>query len=168
MVAAVSVRVITGGASCGTWCCRDMLPGRLRDLDLARRAVGQVVELEHPAVAPLVDEALDQPAVQAADEVGVGLGQLAERAVGEGDRGAVVVDDGLGVEAERGQLGDERLGAGAGAGRRSAAAAPCSRPASTASAAERSAAAASRSSIRASTGKAGGSRPSDGASAASE
>ena len=53
----------------------------------------------HLAVAPGVDEALDQAAVEAAHEVGVGLGQLAERAAGEGDGGAVVVDDRLRVEA---------------------------------------------------------------------
>ena len=98
------MRVITEGASCEDRDDWDRLPACGRDLDLARRAVGQVVERDDLAVATGVDEALDQAAVEAAHQLGVGLGQLAERAVGEGDRGAVVVDDRLGVEAERGQL----------------------------------------------------------------
>ena len=125
------------------------------------------MERHHLAVAPSVDEPLHQAPVEAAHEVGVGLGQLAERTAGERDGGAVVVDDRLRIEAEGGELLGERLGTGAGR-RPAAAAVPCSRPASTASAAGRSALAARRRSIRASTGNAGGSKPSDGASAASE
>ena len=76
-----------------------MLPAAVAISTWHGRAVGQIVEGDHLAVAPGVDEALDQAPVEAAHEVGVGLGQLPERAAGEGDRGAVVVDDRLGVEA---------------------------------------------------------------------
>ena len=156
------------GPPAGTGAVGFMLPGRRRDLDLAGRAVGQVVELDDLAVAALVDEPLDQAPVQAAHEVGVGLGQLAERAAGEGDGGAVVVDDGLGVEPERRQLGGEGLGTGAGAAVGPPRPPPARGPPRRRRPPDRSALAARRSSMRASTGKAGGSNPSAGASAASE
>ena len=116
LVAAVSVRVITEGASCGD---RDELgPGYRRAVAISTwhgRAIGKIVERHHLAVASGVDEALHQAPVEAAHEVGVGLGQLSERTAGERDGGAVVVDHRLRVEAEGGELLGERLGAGAGA-----------------------------------------------------
>ena len=53
-----------------------------------------------------LDETLDEAAVEAADEVGVGLGQLSERAVREGDRGRLVVAGDRRVEPESVELGD--------------------------------------------------------------
>src|SRR3546814_1951505 len=88
-----------------------MLSGGERDLDLARSAVGEIVEVDDGAVAAGVDEPLYETPVQRAHDLGVRLGQLAEGAPGEGHREAGVVDDGLRVEAERGQLRVERLAA---------------------------------------------------------
>ena len=71
-----------------------VLVQRYRDemLDLARLPVDEGVEVDDLGAAHGLDEALDQPRWRRADEVGVGLGQLAERAVGEGDdRGLAVV-----------------------------------------------------------------------------
>ena len=123
------------------------------------------VEVVDLGVAHRLDEALDHAAVQRAHEVGVGLGQLAERAVGEGDDGGLAVVGAVdrGVEAEAVELGDERFEAatarrrGGGVGRALARGRPrrrrrrWRRPSS-----------ARRTSMRASSGKVGGSRPSDG------
>ena len=72
---------------------------------------------------PGLHEPLDQAPVQAAHQLGVGPGQLLERAAGEADGHAVVVGHDGGVEPEGGQLGEERLlarhgavGAGGGGG----------------------------------------------------
>ena len=97
----------------------------LAGLDLAGRAVDERVELGHLGTADLVDEPLDHAAVQAADQVGVLLGQRAERAVGEGHDGTALEIDHLGVESESGLLADERVERGRVA---RATAAPCSRP----------------------------------------
>ena len=147
-------------------------------VDLARRAVGERVEVVDPGAAERVDEALDQALVQRAHDLGVGLGQLAERAVGEGDRGACrrrrPPPPGRTPARRAGPPGPRRtcrrrasLMSSATASA-AASASPCSRPASTTSSLPRPPAAATRSSMRASTGKVAGSSPSDGASAASE
>ena len=124
------------------------------------RAVDEVVERRRTSPSPArVDEALDQAPVQAADQLGVGLGQLAERAVGERDRWRrrrPSTDSGSKPERGRARRrAPRRRRAGAGR-RRSASAAPCSRPASTASsAAGAGARRPRRSSMRASTGNGG-------------
>ena len=109
-----------------------------------------------------LDEALDQAAVQAAHQVGVGLGQLPERAVGEGDRGRR-----RRRRRRRGRTraASSRATSAARQRRRRrpsareppglASASPCSRPASAASSAPRPAAPAICSSMRASTGNGG-------------
>ena len=76
------------------------------------------MEADDLGPAELVDEALDQAAVQAAHQLGMGLGQLAERAVGEADDGghAVVRAVDRRVEAERVELGDECFEARGGLG----------------------------------------------------
>src|SRR3546814_12591165 len=86
-----------------------MLSGGERDLDLARSAVGEIVEVDDGAVAAGVDEPLYETPVQRAHDLGVRLGQLAEGAPGEGHREAGVVDDGLRVEArsEKRRVGKE-------------------------------------------------------------
>src|SRR5262245_39159133 len=83
---------------------------RHRDqVDLARGAVDQAVELGDLDVAQLVDQALDEPAMHPAHGIGVGFGQRPKWAVRESDRGAVGVLDRLRVEAELGLLDDERV-----------------------------------------------------------
>jgi len=54
-------------------------------------AVDQRVELVHQGVAHGIDEALHHAAVQRADQLGVRLGQLLERAVRERDDGGLAV-----------------------------------------------------------------------------
>src|SRR3954451_18059925 len=53
--------------------------------DPARVAVVQRRELHNASPAVLADDALRDPAVEVAHQFGVGLGQLPEGAVGEGD-----------------------------------------------------------------------------------
>src|SRR5687767_1022928 len=103
LVAALSVSVITSillWGRTGSRTTTRMLPGggSRRDLHLAGGAVRETVELDDHAVAPGLDEPLDETAVQVADELGVDLGELLERAAGEGDRRAVGVDDAGRVE----------------------------------------------------------------------
>ena len=143
--------------------------------------MGERAELGDLGVAHLGHEPGDEAPVEPADEVGVGAGEVGERAVGErhdgGDRrrrrrrpspsvGAVGHDR---VEAEAVEVGDERLERrrGLGVARR-----PVPRPRSRrrpmASAGLAPRRWAMASTIRASIGIIGGSRPSDGASGASE
>ena len=87
--------------------------GRLRalgdhQLHLTRRAVDQRVELDDFGSTEAVNQALDHAAVHLADQLGVGFGQLAERAPGEGHYGAVVDFGNLRVEAEPGLLRHQR------------------------------------------------------------
>src|SRR3989440_1604173 len=114
---AVSVRVSMdppGAGSCAVLSVSD------RDGHMARFGVVQRGELLDPSPAHLVDDALAQPAVEIADELGVGLGQLPERAVQELDAGRALVlavgGVGRGLEAELGELVVERPHAAAGAG----------------------------------------------------
>ena len=108
----------------------------------------RVVERRRPRPPPDgVDEALDQAPVQAAHEVGVGLGQLAERAVGEGDGGARRRRRPTAGSKPSAASSARRAPSSAGAsparpGRRRRPR-PCSRPASTASSAPAPAPAAS-------------------------
>ena len=89
-----------------------MLPGT--DRDLARSAVDEGAELTYFGVTHAGDEAGDQAAVQATDELGMLGGDVGERAVGEGDDRRVVVvavgDDR--VEAETVEVGHQGLEAG--------------------------------------------------------
>ena len=77
---------------------------------MARLGVVQRGELFDPSPTHLVDDALAQPAVEVAHELGVGLGQLPERAVQELDAGRALVlavgGVGRGLEAELGELVD--------------------------------------------------------------
>ncbi len=58
------------------------------------------MELVDHGAADGVDEPLDEPAMEAAHDVGVRLGQLTERSMREGHRGLAVVVDHGGIEAE--------------------------------------------------------------------
>src|SRR5260370_29359646 len=91
-----------------------------RNGHMARLGVVQRGELLDPSPAHLVDDALAQPAVEIADELGVGLGELPERAVQELDAGRTLVlavgGVGRGLEAELGELVVERPHAAAGPG----------------------------------------------------
>src|SRR6266540_2667262 len=62
----------------------------VRDRDMARLRVVQRRELLDPSPADLLDDAFAQAAVQVADELGVRLGELAERAVQELDARATL------------------------------------------------------------------------------
>ena len=61
------------------------------EVDPARIPVDQGAEALHGAAAHPVDKTLDEAPVQVAHEVGTLLGQLAERAVGEGHRGGIAL-----------------------------------------------------------------------------
>ncbi len=82
---------------------------------MARLRVVQRRELLDCSPADGVDHALAQPAVEVADELGVRLGQLAERAVEELDAGGVAGAVGFqrGLEPELGELALERAEAAA-------------------------------------------------------
>ena len=100
-------------------------------------AVDERVEVDDLDLAGTddVDEALDQAAVQAAHEIGVGLGQLAERAVGERDR--VAVSSSPAIAGSKPRRSSSATSASR-HGRRLTcvpSARPCSRPASAASSA---------------------------------
>ncbi len=73
--------------------------------------MGEGVEVVDRPFAGLLDEALDHATVQRTHELGMRLGQLAERAVGEGDHRdlAVVGAVDRGIEAQHLELSDERL-----------------------------------------------------------
>ncbi len=80
--------------------------------------MSQVVERHDAGPAGLVDEPLEQAAVQRAHQLGLGLGQLGERAVGERHgRGVALVDPGR-VEAELVEHRDGGIDAGPAGGRR--------------------------------------------------
>src|SRR6202008_3838864 len=72
------------------------------ELNLAGRAVDQRVEDIHGdlAVGHRLEQALHQSAVEVAHQVGADFGDVAERAVGEGDGGAVALDVEHRIEAE--------------------------------------------------------------------
>src|SRR5260370_33477562 len=114
---AVSVRVSMGppgDGSCAIFSVSD------RNGHMARLGVVERCELLDPSPTDLVDDALAQPAVQIADELGVRLGELPERAVQELDAGRALVlavgGVGRGLEAELGGLVVERPAAAARAG----------------------------------------------------
>src|SRR4051794_27795689 len=111
LAAALSVTVMTG-SSCWIVISPPRLAGGERDL--ARRAVDERAEPRDLRPAHGFDEAFDEAAVQVADELGVRLRELGERAAAERDDDTVVVDDG-GIEADPAQLVDERGDAHGGA-----------------------------------------------------
>src|SRR5437764_306311 len=61
------------------------------EVNVARIAIGEGGKGGDGGPTELVDEPLDQPPMQVADQLGIGLGQVAERAVGEGDGGQPTV-----------------------------------------------------------------------------
>ena len=86
---------------------------------MAGLGVVQRRELVDCSPADGVDDAFAQPAVQVADQLGVGLGQLPERTVEELDAGGAAVGAigfQRGLEAELGELGLQRPEAAAGPG----------------------------------------------------
>src|SRR6266542_1179709 len=110
LVDAVSVMVSMGppGASRAIFRVSD------GDRHVARLGIVQRGELLDSPPADLVDHALAQAAVQVADQLGVRLGELAERAMEELDAGGALVlavgGVGCGLEAELSELVVERPG----------------------------------------------------------
>jgi hypothetical protein len=95
--------------------CCDLLKLRIPNghRDMTRLRVVQRRELLNASPTDLIDHALAEAPVQVAHELGIRLGQLAERAVEELDtcgalRGAVTGLDGR-LEAQPAQLGFERV-----------------------------------------------------------
>src|SRR5688572_9976986 len=114
LTAALSVRVITVGLLGKPDVGMRLSAGHGH---LAGRPVGKIAELGDDGVAEIVGEPLDEAAVHRADQRRVRLGMGAERAVGEGDDGGLVVgavaDDR--VETELLMVADQRLEGGWGA-----------------------------------------------------
>src|SRR6266545_2087881 len=100
-----------------------------RNRHVARLGGVQRGELLDSSPADLVDHALAQATVQVADQLGVRLGELAERAMEELDAGGALVlavgGVGCGLEAELSELVVERPQAAAGAGALAGFGAPC-------------------------------------------
>src|SRR3954451_9835324 len=110
LVVATSVRAIIANLHRGN--ARTRLPDG--DRDPARVAVVQRRELHNASPADLADDAFGDAAVEIAHELGIGLGQLPERAVRERHVGLDAGRLGAGLETEPAHLGAQRLHAGAG------------------------------------------------------
>ena len=78
------------------------------EIDPAGVAVHEGAEPLDRSAPHTVDQTLDQPAVQVADQVRSPFGQLAERAVGEGHAGDAVLGRHRRVEPKRGHAGLHR------------------------------------------------------------